>query len=119
MPNFNQTSDMPTKVSKIHQYQNIQKSAQKFRRRWTDIRSKDKWRAFKNSRSESGKKENRKGANVRILMKKNRRKRKISCSLNKSTSRSTNSGARTIRLIVLEETNSGSLHVCSDTTVRR
>jgi hypothetical protein len=61
MPNFNnQTSDMPTKVSKIHQYQNIQKSAQKFRKCWTDIRSKDKWRAFTNSRSESGKKENRK-----------------------------------------------------------
>jgi len=36
MTNFNQTSDMPTKVSKTHQYQNTQKSSQQFRRCWTD-----------------------------------------------------------------------------------
>jgi hypothetical protein len=48
----------------------------------------------------AAKKENRKGANVRILIK-YRRRRMISCSLIKSTSGPTNSGARTIRLIVL------------------
>jgi hypothetical protein len=117
MSNFNQTSDMTTKVSKTHQYPNTQKSVQQFRRSWTDRQSKDKLRGFTNFRSESGKKENRKGANVRILIK-NRRRRMISCSLIKSTRGSTNSGARTIRLIVLEKTNSGSLNACSDTIVR-
>jgi murein L,D-transpeptidase YafK len=114
MSNFNQTSGMPTKVSKTHQYQNTQKFIQQFRRCWTDKQSKDKLRAFTNFRSESGKKEKRKFTNVRTLIK-YRRGRMISCSLIKSTSGPTNSGARTIRLIVLEKTNSGSR---SETTVR-
>ena len=60
MSNFDQTSDMPTKVSKTHQYQNTQKSNQQFRRCWTDRQSKDKLRAFTNFPSESRKKQHKK-----------------------------------------------------------